>query len=196
MEIEKIKKALTESAKVKMMMADTMAERIGEVAEALAATIRSGGKAIFCGNGGSAADSQHLATELVVRLSGNNNRKALAAIALTTNSSILTACANDFGFDEIFARQIEALGAPGDILFAISTSGNSENVIRATKAAKRIGLVTVGFLGCGGGKLAGLVDYALVIPSDDTQRVQEGHIAMGHIIIASMEQILGLGSAR
>ena len=143
MEIEKIKKALTESAKVKMMMADTMAERIGEVAEALAATIRSGGKAIFCGNGGSAADSQHLATELVVRLSGNNNRKALAAIALTTNSSILTACANDFGFDEIFARQIEALGAPGDILFAISTSGNSENVIRATKAAKRIGLVTV-----------------------------------------------------
>ncbi|HBZ00962.1 MAG TPA: phosphoheptose isomerase [candidate division Zixibacteria bacterium] len=191
-----MKKALSDSAKIKMVMADTMAERIGEVVEALAATIRSGGKAIFCGNGGSAADSQHLATELVVRLSGNNNRKALPALALTTNSSILTACANDFGFDEIFARQIEALGAPGDILFAISTSGNSENVIRATKAAKRIGLVTVGFLGCGGGKLASLVDHALVIPSDDTQRVQEGHIAMGHIIIANMEQILGLGSAR
>jgi D-sedoheptulose 7-phosphate isomerase len=196
MNLEEIKKALKDSAKINMVMADTMAESIGKVAEALAATIRSGGKAIFCGNGGSAADSQHLATELVVRLSGKNNRKALPAIALTTNSSILTACANDYGFDEIFARQIEALGAPGDILFAISTSGNSENVIRAAKTAKRIGLVTVGFLGCGGGKLACRVDHALVIPSDDTQRVQEGHIAMGHIIIASMEQILGLGSAR
>jgi D-sedoheptulose 7-phosphate isomerase len=196
MNLDEIKKALSDSAKIKMLMADAMAERIGEVAEALSATIRNGGKAIFCGNGGSAADSQHLATELVVRLSGNNNRKALAAIALTTNSSILTACANDFGFDEIFARQIEALGAPGDILFAISTSGNSENIIRAAKTAKRTGIVTVGFLGCGGGKLAGLVDYALVIPSDDTQRVQEGHITMGHIIIANMEQILGLGSAR
>ena len=196
MNLDEIKKALKDSAKIKMVMADTMAEQIADVSNALSESIRSGGKAIFCGNGGSAADSQHLATELVVRLSGENNRKALSAIALTTNSSILTACANDFGFDEIFARQIEGLGAPGDILFAISTSGNSENVIRAAKAAKRIGLVTVGFLGCGGGKLAGLVDHALIVPSDDTQRIQEGHITMGHIIIANMEQILGLGSAR
>jgi D-sedoheptulose 7-phosphate isomerase len=196
MNLDEIKKALNDSAKVKMLMADTMAEQIADVANALSESIRSGGKAIFCGNGGSAADSQHLATELVVRLSGNNSRKALPAIALTTNSSILTACANDFGFDEIFARQIEALGASGDILFAISTSGNSENIVRAAKTAKRIDLITVGLLGCGGGKLAGLVDHALIVPSDDTQRIQEGHITMGHIIIANMEQILGLGSAR
>jgi D-sedoheptulose 7-phosphate isomerase len=196
MNLDEIKKALSDSAKIKLLMADTMAVRIGEVAETLAAAIRDGGKAIFCGNGGSAADSQHLATELVVRLSGKNNRKALPAIALTTNSSLLTACANDFGFDEIFSRQLEALGAPGDILFAISTSGNSENIVRAVKTAKRIGLVTVGFLGCGGGKLASLVDHALIIPSDDTQRIQECHITIGHIIIANMEQILGLGSAR
>jgi D-sedoheptulose 7-phosphate isomerase len=196
MDLEQIKKALSESAKVKMLMADTMADRIGGVAEALAAALRNGGKAIFCGNGGSAADSQHLATELVVRLSGKNNRKALHAISLTTNSSILTACANDFGFDEIYSRQLEALGSPGDILFAISTSGNSENIVRAVQTAKRIGLVTVGFSGCGGGKIAGLVDHTLVIPSDDTQRIQECHITIGHIIIANMEQILGLGPAR
>jgi D-sedoheptulose 7-phosphate isomerase len=164
-----------------------MAESILAVASKLSQVLKDGGKALFCGNGGSAADSQHLATELVVRLSDKINRRALPAFALTTNSSIITACANDYGFDQIFSRQVEALGKPGDILFAISTSGNSTNVIKAVEAAKIMGVATVGFLGCGGGKLAGIVDYALTIPSSDTQRVQECHIAIGHIIIGAAE---------
>jgi D-sedoheptulose 7-phosphate isomerase len=192
MNFDEVRKALKSSAEVKMLMAETLTEKIAETAQKLSAVVQGGGKAIFCGNGGSAADSQHLATELVVRLSGNNNRQALPAIALTTNSSILTACANDYGFDQIFSRQIEALGNKADILFAISTSGNSANVINAVLAARKIGMATVGFLGCDGGKLAGMVDIPLLVPSNDTQRIQEGHITMGHIIIAIMEQILGL----
>src|SRR5512137_1289442 len=121
MDTDQIKKALRESANLKNLMADTLAENIAEASDRLATAIQSGGKAIFCGNGGSAADSQHLATEMVVRLSGQVNRKALPAIALTTNTSILTACANDYGFDSIFSRQIEALGCKGDILFVFST---------------------------------------------------------------------------
>jgi D-sedoheptulose 7-phosphate isomerase len=192
MDYESIKKALKDSANIKMLMADTLAEKIAETAQKLSETIQSGGKAIFCGNGGSAADSQHLATEMVVRLSGNNNRRALPAISLTTNASVLTACANDYGFDQIFSRQIEALGKKGDILFAISTSGNSTNVVNAVKAAGQIGMVTVGFLGRDGGKLVEMVDIPLMVPSFDTQRIQEGHITIGHIIIASMEEILRL----
>jgi D-sedoheptulose 7-phosphate isomerase len=192
MNSDEIREALKGSAEIRMLMAETLAEKIAKAAEKLAEVIRNGGKAVFCGNGGSAADSQHLATELVVRLSGKNNRRALPAISLTTNTSILTACANDYGFDMVFSRQIEALGNKDDILFAISTSGNSENVVNAVKAAKEIGMATVGFLGCDGGKLTDMVDIPLMVPSDDTQRIQEGHITIGHIIIASMEQILGL----
>src|SRR5512137_749951 len=166
MDTDQIKKALRESANLKNLMADTLAENIAEASDRLATAIRNGGKAIFCGNGGSAADSQHLATELVVRLSGKNNRRALPALALTTNTSILTACANDYGFDDIFSRQVEALGNNGDILFAISTSGNSENVIKAVNSARDKGVISVGFLGCSGGKLVTLVDYPLLVPSD------------------------------
>ena len=193
---ENVKKALEDSADLKLEVAASLSHQIGEVASRLASALTAGGKAIFCGNGGSAADSQHLATELVVRLSGKSNRPALPAIALTTNTSLLTACANDFGFEQIFSRQLEALGEKGDILFAISTSGNSANVINAVKTAKKIGIISVGFLGCDGGRLAGLVDIPLMIPSNDTQRIQEGHITMGHIIIENMEQILGLGKTR
>jgi D-sedoheptulose 7-phosphate isomerase len=188
MSLDEIKRALTESANVKIRIAETLSAKIAEVGDKLASALRNGQKAIFCGNGGSAADSQHLATELVVRLSGKNNRKALPAVALTTNSSILTACANDYGFDKIFSRQLEALGEPGDVLFAISTSGNSKNVIEAVLAAKKISVVTVGFLGADGGKIAALVDYPLVVPSDDTQRIQEAHITIGHIIIGLAEK--------
>ncbi len=188
MDIDQIRKALRDSADLKNQMADTLAERIAEAANRLATAIRNGGKAIFCGNGGSAADSQHLATELVVRLSGKNYRSALPAISLTTNTSILTACANDYGFDEIFSRQMEALGSRNDILFAISTSGNSANVINAAKTARKIAITTIGFLGCGGGKLSAMVDIPLLVPSDDTARIQEAHITMGHIIIALAEQ--------
>jgi len=188
MSVDKIKRSLEDSAKLKMLVAETLTGKIGEVADRLAESLQRGGKAIFCGNGGSAADSQHLATELVVRLSSESKRPALPAIALTTDTSILTACANDFGFDKIFSRQLEALGRKGDILFAISTSGNSANVIIAVEQARKMGIATIGFLGCGGGKLAGLVDYPLIIPSNDPQRVQECHITIGHIIIEVAER--------
>lgn len=187
MDNDKIKKALEESAKVKLAIAETMIDAIAQVGRTLSATLKSGGKAIFCGNGGSAADSQHLATELVVRLSGEYNRRALGAIALTTDTSILTACSNDYGFDFIFSRQVEALGKPGDLFFAISTSGNSANVIKAVTAAKKIGIATVGLLGGSGGKLAAMVDFPLIVPSRDVQHIQESHITIGHIIIGLAE---------
>lgn len=187
MSIEIIKKALKDSADLKMQVAELLPEKILKIAEALSSTIERGGKAMFCGNGGSAADSQHLATELVVRLTSQSDRRALPAMALTTDSSILTACSNDFGFETVFARQIEALGNKGDILFAISTSGNSPNVIKAVETAAKKDVVTVGMLGSGGGKLAAMTDYPLVIPSSDTQRIQEAHIVVGHIIIEMVE---------
>lgn len=190
MSVEYVKKALNESAQLKLKVADLLSKQIATVASELSKSLKAGGKAIFCGNGGSAADSQHLATELVVRLTSKNNRQALAAISLTTNSSIITACGNDYGFDQIFSRQIEALGQKGDILFAISTSGNSKNIINAVCDAKDKGLVSVGLLGCDGGKLAGLVNHPLIIPSDDVQRIQESHIAIGHIIISIVENNL------
>ena len=190
MSIEIIKKALNDSADLKLRVAELLSEKILAAANALSSTIERGGKAMFCGNGGSAADSQHLAAELVVRLTSQSNRGALPAIALTTDSSILTACSNDFGYENVFVRQIEALGKKGDILFAISTSGNSPNVIRAVEAAGKKDMVTVGMLGSGGGKLAAMTDYPLVIPSSDTQRIQEAHIAVGHIIISLIEKKL------
>ena len=190
MSVEHVRKALAESAQLKLKVAELLSEQIVAIAFELTASLRSGGKAIFCGNGGSAADSQHLATELIVRLTSKNNRQALPAISLTTNSSIITACANDYGFDQIFSRQIEALGQKGDILFAISTSGNSKNIINAVFTANEKGLTTVGFLGCNGGKLAAMVNHPLVIPSVDVQRIQECHIAVGHIIISLAEKNL------
>jgi len=190
MSIEKIKKALYESAEIKRLVADTLSDKILKAAEILAETLKDERKAMFCGNGGSAADCQHLAAELVVRLSGDFSRRALPGVALTTDSSLLTAGANDFGFDQVFSRQIEALGRQGDILFAISTSGNSANVIRAIDAARFRQMRTIGFLGCGGGKLGSLVDLALIVPSNDTQRIQEAHIAIGHVIIQTAEEIL------
>jgi len=190
MSIEIIKKALKDSADLKLQVAELLSEKILKAANALSSTIERGGKAMFCGNGGSAADSQHLAAELVVRLTSRSDRRALPAIALTTDSSILTACSNDYGYESVFARQIEALGKKGDILFAISTSGNSPNVIRAVETARKKDMVTVGMLGSGGGKLAAMTDYPLVIPSSDTQRIQEAHIAVGHIIIQFVEKRL------
>lgn len=188
MSIEDIKKELRDSANLKLKVAETLADKINLVGAELAKALKNGGKAIFCGNGGSAADSQHMATELVVRLSANTERQALPAISLTTNTSILTACANDFGFDQVFSRQVEALGLKGDVLFAISTSGNSQNVINAVMAAKRVGISTVGFLGGSGGKLGGMVDMPLIVPSHDVQRIQECHITIGHIIIGMVER--------
>jgi D-sedoheptulose 7-phosphate isomerase len=187
MDKSKVKKAFEDSAKVKLIIAETLVDDVYEAGLILAKSLKQGGKAMFCGNGGSAADSQHLATELVVRLSSENNRQALGGIALTTDSSILTACSNDYGFDYIFSRQVEALGKPGDILFAISTSGNSVNVINAVDSAKKAKVTTIGLLGAGGGKLAGIVDFPLIVPSNEVQHIQESHIAIGHIIIGIAE---------
>jgi D-sedoheptulose 7-phosphate isomerase len=153
-------------------------------------SIRGGGKLMFFGNGGSAADAQHLATELTIRY--KSDRAAIAAIALTTDSSALTAAGNDFGFDRIFARQIEALGRPGDVAIAISTSGKSLNIIAALRQAKAQKLVTAALGGKGGGDMTGLADHLLVVPSDTTARIQEMHITLGQMLCGALEIELGL----
>ena len=153
-------------------------------------SVRAGGKLMLFGNGGSAADAQHLATELTIRY--KRDRAAIAAIALTTDTSALTAAGNDLGFERIFARQIEALGRPGDIAIAISTSGKSPNVTAALKQAKAMRLVTAALSGKGGGDLAGLADHLLVVPSDTTARIQEMHIILGQMLCGALEIELGL----
>jgi D-sedoheptulose 7-phosphate isomerase len=153
-------------------------------------SIRAGGKLMLFGNGGSAADAQHLATELTVRY--KSDRAAIAAIALTTDTSALTAAGNDLGFDRVFARQIEALGRPDDVAIAISTSGKSPNVIAALRQAKAMKLVTAALGGKGGGDLAGLADHLLVVPSDTTARIQEMHITLGQMLCGALEIELGL----
>jgi D-sedoheptulose 7-phosphate isomerase len=147
-------------------------------------------KVLLCGNGGSAADAQHLATEFVIRLSPDLKRPGLPAIALTTDSSLLTAGANDLGYDNVFTRSIEALGNEGDVLIGISTSGNSNSVNFAFKKAREMKLTTIGFLGKAGGQSKNLVDLAIIVPSNDAQRIQEGHITIGHIIFQEVEQEL------
>ena len=153
-------------------------------------SIRGGGKLMLFGNGGSAADAQHLATELTVRY--KSDRAAIAAVALTTDTSALTAAGNDLGFDRVFARQIEALGRPNDVAIAISTSGKSPNVIAALRQAKAMKLVTAALGGKGGGDLAGLADHLLVVPSDTTARIQEMHITLGQMLCGALEIELGL----
>lgn len=152
--------------------------------------LRAGHKILFFGNGGSAADAQHLATELVVRYRAN--RGPIAAIALTTDSSALTAIGNDLGFEQVFSRQIHALGRPGDIAFGISTSGQSPNVLGALKVAKDLLLIPVGLTGKGGGAMKGLCDPILIVPSDVTARIQEMHIMLGQMLCGALEQIPGV----
>lgn len=150
------------------------------IAEAMTAVLRNGGKILWCGNGGSAADSQHMAAEMVGRF--RRERQALASIALTTDTSILTAIGNDYGYDQVFSRQVEGLGMSGDMLVGISTSGNSRNVVAAFEQAKARGLVTVAFTGAGGGKMASLADHLFAVSSRDTARIQEAHILAGHML--------------
>jgi len=154
--------------------------------------IRAGGKLMFFGNGGSAADAQHLATELAVRYV--QNRRAIAAIALTTDTSAITAIGNDFGFDELFARQIEAVGKAGDVAIAISTSGQSENVIRGLQQARDMDITATGWSGKDGGRMVGLADPLIVVPSQTTARIQEAHIFLGQILCNAIEIELGLVS--
>jgi D-sedoheptulose 7-phosphate isomerase len=159
-----------------------------EVAEAMTKCLRSGNKILFFGNGGSAADAQHLAAELSGRFL--KERASLAGWALTTNSSVLTAIGNDYSFDDVFARQVQGIGSPDDVAFGITTSGNSPNVLRAVNVARERRLVTVGLSGQTGGKLYGVVDHCICIPSDQTPRIQEAHILTGHILCELIEQAL------
>lgn len=176
---------LNDLAELAARVAREHAGEIAEVAEVAARAIRSGHKLMFCGNGGSAADAQHLATEYVVRF--QEPRTALPALALTTDTSLLTASANDMGFEAVFARQVEALGRPGDVLFLHSTSGQSPNLLRAAETAREKGVTTVAMLGRGGGELAGLVDHAVVVPTDVGARAQELHLAIGHVVCELVE---------
>jgi D-sedoheptulose 7-phosphate isomerase len=182
-----VQKQLTQSvATLQAVLADaSIASTLARLAELTAASMKRGGKLLVAGNGGSAADAQHLVAEFVVRLSVN--RPALRAIALTTDTSILTAAGNDTSFETIFSRQIEALGAPGDVFLGISTSGNSKNILAALHQARAQGLTTVGFTGNGGGQMAQLCDLNIIVPSTVTMNIQESHLALEHIFCMLVE---------
>jgi D-sedoheptulose 7-phosphate isomerase len=184
---EEIRRQLEQSARVKQSFSEELVGRIVQFAEKSAGALRAGGKLVFFGNGGSAADALHLAAELVVRL--RTERKGLAALALTTNPSILTAAGNDYGFEQIYSRQIESMLAPQDVLVALSTSGNSPNIVRGVKAGRAKGAYIVAFTGETGGVLATEVDLLLNVPSTDAQRIQESHITIGHIACSIIEQL-------
>lgn len=160
------------------------------MARAIAGSIEGGGKLLLCGNGGSAADAQHLATEMLIRLRSEVNREGLPAQTLAQDTSTLTACGNDYGFERVFARTLEAVGRPGDVLIGITTSGKSPNVLAALREARNRGIAPFGFLGAGGGPALELCDEAFVVPSDDTGRIQESHITAGHALIAMVEDLL------
>lgn len=187
---EFISDSLKESSEVKLKIENECSEAIIKSVEITAESIKDGHKILLCGNGGSAADCQHLATEFMIRLSHDLDRPAIPAIALTTDSSNLTAGGNDIGYENVFARNVEGLGNSGDILIAISTSGNSGNVAKAVETAQRNGMKVIGFLGGSGGKLKSLVDIPIIIPSSNVQRIQEGHITVGHIICELVEREL------
>ena len=182
--------SLTESAETKISIQRECMNEILSAVEILFNTYKNGHKLLLCGNGGSAADCQHIATELMVRLNHKIKRPALAAIALTTDTSNLTAGGNDIGFENVFARNVQGLGNEGDVLLAISTSGNSANVVKAVETAKSKKIKTIGFLGGLGGKLKDMVDLPIVIPSYNTQRIQEGHITIAHIVCELTEMEL------
>jgi phosphoheptose isomerase len=184
-----VRSYLAESAEIKRLTADACADAIITAAEVITDAFRSGGKLLICGNGGSAADCQHMATEFVSRLTKDFERPGLPAIALTTDTSFLTAYANDCGFEGIFTRQVQALGRPGDVLIGISTSGNSPNVIRAVDLAHATGLRTVALTGSGG-RLAKVADVAISVPSEDTQHIQETHLAIEHLLCMLVERAL------
>ena len=179
---------LEENIRVQQAIAGSKLGEIEEMVELILTSYRNGGKVILCGNGGSAADAQHLAAELVGRF--KLERRALPAIALNTNTSILTALGNDYGYETVFSRQVEALANEKDIIIGLSTSGNSPNVLKAIEAAKAKGAMTIGLTGGNGGSLAKMTDLAIVVPSDNTPRIQEAHITIGHIVCELVERAL------
>ena len=185
---ERVRRVLGDLAALATQAAADHADTAAAIADRYAAALRAGGTLFFAGNGGSAADAQHIATEYVVRFRAN--RPPLRAVALTTDTSLLTACANDMGFDAVFARQVEAHGRPGDVLVLHSTSGDSPNVVRAAQSARARGVTVIAFLGRDGGRLKALADVALVVASDQTARIQELHLALEHAICELVEERL------
>ena len=188
MNTDPVREHFSRHLEVTRRAADTLPEAIEQCCQLLTGCLKAGGKILVAGNGGSAADAQHFAAELVGRFL--RERRALAAIALTTDTSILTALSNDYGFDLVFARQVEALAHPGDVVVAISTSGNSLNLLLAIKKARELGCKTIGLLGRDGGKLAAEVDLSLIVPSDETPRIQEMHALLVHIFCDLIERDL------
>lgn len=183
---EQIRAQLRESARVKESFSDELVRRIAQFSDVAAKAIRAGGKVVFFGNGGSAADAQHLAAELVVRL--ERMRPGIPALSLATNASILTATGNDLGFEHVFSRQIESMVCEKDVLVALSTSGNSKNILRGAETGRARRAFIVGMTGATGGKLAKKLDLLLNVPSQNAQRIQEAHITIGHIVCALIEQ--------
>ena len=184
--MERVKNFLTTSANLKRTVADTLSAEIFEASQQIKNRLEVGGKLLLMGNGGSAGDAQHIAAELIGRF--KKERKAMPALALTVDTSSLTALGNDYGFETVFERQVEALADKNDAIIGISTSGNSENVVRAINKANSIGAFTIGLLGNDGGKLKDAVNLPIVIPSNDTARIQEVHITIGHIICEIIEE--------
>lgn len=185
--LEQIKSQLNDTIRIKQQMLNDkqLLKTIEKVAQVCINTYKSGNKLLLAGNGGSAADAQHIAAELVGRF--EKDRKGIPAIALTTNSSTMTAVANDYGYNSVFHRQIEAFAQKGDVFIGYSTSGSSANVVAAVQACKESGIVTVGMTGAGGGDMAELCDVCVRVPSDNTARIQESHIVIGHILCALIE---------
>lgn len=183
--MDTIKASFEEHLSVLQAVGKENAAQASSAAQKITDCLKKGGKIMICGNGGSAADSQHFAAELAGRY--KKERKALAAVSLTTDTSSLTAIGNDYGFERIFARQVEALGRKGDVLVALSTSGNSSNVLEAISAAKKAGMQVIGMTGASGGKMKSLCDLCICIPSSNTPRIQEAHITIIHIICETVE---------
>lgn len=186
--LEEIRRQLQESARVKQAFSDELVSRIAQLGDKVSSALRAGGKLVLFGNGGSASDAQHIAAELVVRL--RSDRPGMAALALTTNPSILTAAGNDYGFEQIFARQVESLVNRNDVVVPLSTSGKSPNVLRGAEATRKRGAFLAALTGETGGGLVSLVDLLLNVPSRDPQRIQEAHITVGHIICSLVEREL------
>ena len=189
--IANIEKCFQESAELKLeIIKNSGFDVLTNIGDAIVESIISSGKLMLCGNGGSASDAQHLAAELLIRLKPKNNREGIPAIALSLDSSTLTACGNDFGYDFIYERLVKTLGNKNDCLLVISTSGNSLNVTKAIKAAKNMGIKVFGFLGSGGGEAIHDCELAFLVPSNDTARIQECHIVAGHALMEYIEDIL------
>ena len=189
-EIARFAAMMHRSADLKRRIASELAATVIGVVDACGASLHGGGKLMFCGNGGSAADSQHLATEMLIRLRGSVERPSIAALALTLDAAMLTAGGNDYGYDMVFERPLRGLGRKGDVLFGITTSGRSANVVRALVAAREMGIVTVGMLGGQGQPALEQCDLALLVPDSETARIQECHIALGHAVLELLEDRL------